>query len=244
MKKIRLDCLVVEKGFAESREKAKRLILSGSVVLKTDALTKPGIMVSIDLDITLKERDKYVSRGGLKIEGFFKDNPFSVKGFKCLDIGASTGGFTDFLLQNGAEEMVCVDVGYGVLHLKLRQHKQVKLFEKVNARALSKALVGNDFDLIVIDVSFISLTLIFPAAISLLKKGGLLLCLVKPQFEAGRKFVGKGGVVRSIEIQKKCVDKIIDFGKESSLSFKKYKECVLKGPKGNQEYFCLFEKNI
>jgi len=242
VKKIRLDCLVVEKGFAQSRERAKRLILSGSIVLKTDALTKPGMMVKSDLNIILKERDKYVSRGGVKIEGFFKEYPFVVTGFKCLDIGASTGGFTDFLLQNGVEQVVCVDVGYGVLHFKLRQNKQVKLFEKVNARTLSDKLVGNNFDLIVIDVSFISLTLILPAAISLLKKGGALLCLVKPQFEAGRKFVGKGGVVRSLDIQKKCVDKIIDFGKESNLSFIKSKECVIKGPKGNQEYFCLFEK--
>ena len=243
MKKIRLDCLVVDKGFAESREKAKRLILSGNILLKTEALTKAGMMVKSDIDITLKEKEKYVSRGGLKIEGFFTDSPFSVKGFKCIDIGSSTGGFTDFLLQNGALKVVCVDVGTNILHSKLKQDSRVKSYEKVNARNLTQDLVGLDFDLVVIDVSFISLTLIILRAINVLKENGKLLCLVKPQFEAGREFVAKGGVVRSEEIQKKCVDKIIDFGKKSGLSFKTYKKCVLKGPKGNQEYFVYFEKS-
>lgn len=241
MGKIRLDQLVVEKGFAESREQAKRLILAGSILNGTEALTKPGTLVDPEsLELSLKESMKYVSRGGLKLEGFMKDLPLEITGFRCLDVGASTGGFTDYLLQNGAGQVVCVDVGYGILHWKLRNDPRVVLHEKTNARSVDETLVGKDFDLAVMDLSFISLRLILPAVFPLLKNQGSLICLVKPQFEAGREHVGKGGVVRSEEIQLKCVEDISIFGNTLGLKTLKKAPCCIKGPAGNQEYFIHF----
>ena len=241
--KIRLDQRVVNEGLAESREQAKRLILAGSILNPHgEALTKPGIPIDEKIQIHLKEPLKYVSRGGLKLEGFMKDLPLSVSDFRCLDIGSSTGGFTDYLLQNGAREVTCVDVGSGILHWKIRNDSRVKVFEKINARTLSPEIVGNSFDLAVMDVSFISLRLVLPSAIPLIRKEGYLVTLVKPQFEAGREHVAKGGVVKSEEIQKQCVDQIRFFGIEHGLKALKEAPCCIKGPAGNQEYFILFQK--
>lgn len=241
--KIRLDQLVVENGLAESREQAKRLILAGCVLDKNGTtLTKAGVSVDSLLEIHLKETLPYVSRGGLKIEGFFKEHPIQVKDFVCLDIGSSTGGFTDFLLQNGARRVVCIDVGTGILHWKLRQDPRVELHEKVNARELTREIAGGPFDLLVADVSFISLKLVLPPAASLLKPGGQALVLVKPQFEAGREHVEKGGVVRSSDVQRSCVESIQTFGITLGWRPLGQAPCVLKGPAGNQEYFVHFIK--
>jgi 23S rRNA (cytidine1920-2'-O)/16S rRNA (cytidine1409-2'-O)-methyltransferase len=243
--KIRLDQFLVEKGMAESREKAKGIILSGNVLNGTESLTKPGLMIDpAIIHVTVREPMKYVSRGGLKLEGFMKELNLDIKGFKCIDLGASTGGFTDYLLQNGVLNVTCVDVGYGILHWKLRNDRRVILFEKTNARSVSEALLGKDFDLAVMDLSFISLKLIVPAALPLIKTGGSVICLVKPQFEAGREHVGKGGVVRSEEIQLKCVSDIATFAGGLNLILNKSAPSCLKGPAGNQEYFLHFFKGI
>ncbi|MBN2143631.1 MAG: TlyA family RNA methyltransferase [Candidatus Aureabacteria bacterium] len=241
-KKIRLDQKVVESQLADSREQARRLILAGQISCGSQVLSKPGMLVNSDTPLKLKNPEKYVSRGGLKLEGFFLDFPLNVKNALCLDIGSSTGGFTDCLLQTGVKRVVCVDVGQGILHWKLRTDPRITVHEKINARYLTRETVGNDFDLAVIDVSFISLKLILPPVFPLIRKDGHLLCLVKPQFEAGRKHVLKGGVVRSELIQKECVDNIIAFGQTLGLTLYHFAPCRLKGPSGNQEYFVLFGK--
>ena len=241
--KTRLDQRVVDEGMAESREQAKRLILAGSILNQHgEALTKPGVAIDEKIPIQLKEPLKYVSRGGLKIEGFMKDLPLSIQGFCCIDIGASTGGFTDYLLQNGAVKVVCVDVGAGILHWKIRNDSRVKVLEKMNARSLPPETTGDSFDLGVMDLSFISLKLVLPAVIPLIRKDGYLITLVKPQFEAGREHVAKGGVVKSEEIQQQCVDQIRQFGTEHGLKALKEAPCCIKGPAGNQEYFIFFQK--
>lgn len=242
-KKIRLDQYLVESGLAESREKAKRLILAGLVLCGTDTLSKPGLIINLDKQtITLKEKEKYVSRGGLKIEGFFKTINLSVSGFDCIDIGSSTGGFTDFLLQNGAISVTCVDVGSNILHWKLQNDPRIKIFENLNARYITKETINCEFDLAVIDVSFISLKLIIPKVKDLIKVNGSIIALIKPQFEAGQKNIEKGGVVRSVEIQKQCVDNIISFSLNEGLIYKTHEHCCIKGPAGNQEYFVWFTK--
>lgn len=243
MKKKRLDQLVFERGLTESREKAKRLIIAGQISYKSEILTKPGLLLSEDVVLNIKEPEKYVSRGGNKLEGFLKEINLDVGGKKCLDIGASTGGFTDCLLQAEATKVVCVDVGSGILHWKLRNDKRVVVIEKTNARYLEKINIDKDFDIIVVDVSFISLKLIIPQIIPLILYEGSIICLVKPQFEAGRKFVSKGGVVKSEEIQLKCVEDIINFTKKLGFSCQKYLASCIKGPSGNQEYFVWFKKN-
>jgi 23S rRNA (cytidine1920-2'-O)/16S rRNA (cytidine1409-2'-O)-methyltransferase len=240
--KIRLDQKVVEQGLAESREKAKRLILAGQISCRDQVYSKPGMLVPEDLEFILKNPEKYVSRGGLKLEGFFSCFPFDVKNYLCLDIGSSTGGFTDCLLQREVKKVVCVDVGQGILHWKLRTDPRVEVHEKINARYLHQEKIGDHFDLIVADVSFISLRLILPPAVPLMREGGLLLTLVKPQFEAGREHVMKGGVVRSEKIQQQCLQGIIDFSQTLGLSLIHHAPCALKGPAGNQEYFVLFKK--
>ncbi len=242
MAKIRLDQLLVDRGLVESREKAKRLIISGKVMYKTERLSKPGMLYKEDLELHITEDEKYVSRGGIKLEGFFADLKLNINNFFCIDVGSSTGGYTDYMLQNGISSIVCVDVGQGLLHWKLRNDKRVTVHEKINARNLDSEISERDFDLATIDVSFISLKLIIPPVIKLLKNNGWLICLVKPQFEAGREFVGKGGVVKSRDVQIRCVEEIMNFCTERGLMFYMAKPCCIKGPAGNQEYFACFKK--
>lgn len=242
--KIRLDQLLVEKGLAESREQAKKLILSGNVSNRNSVLDKPGMSVDPEkTEISIKQPLKYVSRGGIKLEGFMQEIGLDVTGFKCLDVGSSTGGFTDFLLQNRAAGVVCVDVGSGLLHWKLRNDPRVQVHEKTNARFLNETNYGADFDLAVMDLSFISLKLVLAQVVPLIKKSGAVICLVKPQFEAGRKHIEKGGVVRSQEIQLQCVRDISVFAGGINLSEEVFKPCCIRGPAGNQEYFILFRKH-
>ena len=214
--KVRLDKLLVDRGLVTSRERAQALILAGKVLVDDQKLDKSGLQVADNSTIRLLGDDlKYVSRGGLKLERALEHWKIDVRGEVSLDVGASTGGFTDCLLQAGVARVIAVDTGYGQMDLKLRQDPRVRLLEKTNARYLTREAVGEFVDLIVIDVSFISATLILPAVItaafpetSELRRGRQIVVLVKPQFEAGRQHVGKGGIVRDEAAQIAAVEKV------------------------------------
>ena len=212
MKK-RLDLLTVERGLFDSRERAKASIMAGVVYVDGMRVDKAGTSVDETAEITVKEDIcPYVSRGGLKLEKALKTWDFSLKGANAVDIGASTGGFTDCMLQSGARQVFCIDVGYGQLDWKLRNDERVVNMEKCNVRTLDIDSVGRDVDFISIDVSFISLKLVFPVAAELLKEDGCLVCLVKPQFEAGREQVGKKGIVRDPAVHREVIENVIRYG--------------------------------
>ncbi len=236
VKKMRLDQLLVEKGFVGSREKAKRLIMAGEVLVNGEVIYKPAVKVEIDADINLKTKEKYVSRGGYKIESAWKVFKFDVAGKVVCDIGASTGGFTDFLLQMGAKKVYAVDVGRGQLHWKLRNDPRVVLLEKINARYLTEEDLGEKVDFVTCDVSFISILKIVPAIKRVLKEGGEFLLLIKPQFEAGKNFV-KNGIVDDPEVHFSVLKKVIGELNEKGLNVKGATFSGLKGAKGNIEYF-------
>jgi 23S rRNA (cytidine1920-2'-O)/16S rRNA (cytidine1409-2'-O)-methyltransferase len=214
--KIRLDKLLVERSLAPSRERAQALILAGKILVNGQKLEKSGASVNSDAEIRLLGEDlKYVSRGGLKLEHALAHWKINVAGKTCLDVGASTGGFTDCLLQQGASRVIAVDTGHGQIAFQLRKDPRVRLLEKTNARYLTAEQLGELADLIVMDVSFISATLVLPATIAAAfppgataRCGRELIVLVKPQFEAGRENVGKGGIVRDPEIQQQAVEKV------------------------------------
>jgi 23S rRNA (cytidine1920-2'-O)/16S rRNA (cytidine1409-2'-O)-methyltransferase len=214
--KVRLDKLLVDRGLAASRERAHALILAGNVLVDDQKLEKAGAQVSAECVIRMLGEDlKYVSRGGLKLERALEHWNIAVGGKVCLDVGASTGGFTDCLLQHGAARVIAVDTGYGQMDFKLRQDASVRLLEKCNARYLTREAVGATVDLIVMDVSFISATLVLPAVIGAAfpespdeRRGRHVVVLVKPQFEAGREHVGKGGIVRDEAAQLAAVEKV------------------------------------
>ena len=237
MPKERLDILVVEGGLAESREKARRLVQAGQVRVAGQVQTKAGHQFDTGLDVTVDALPRFVSRGGDKLEHAFKVFRPDVTGSRCLDIGASTGGFTDCLLQHGAAQVFAVDVGRGQLHWKLRQDQRVAVLEKVNARYLEEEDLPRDLDFCTADVSFISLTLILPVAKIHLRAGAGIVVLIKPQFEAGREHVEKGGVVRSDEVRAAVVERIRAFGcDELGLEWVGVTESPLKGPAGNIEF--------
>ncbi len=211
--KTRLDKLMFERGLTSSRERAQALIIAGKVLVAGQKIEKPGTNVESDAEIRLLGEDiKYVSRGGLKLERALEYWQIDVKGKVCLDVGASTGGFTDCLLQNGAQFVVAVDTGYGQIDFKLRQDSRLKLLEKTNARYLTGEQIGQAADFIAMDVSFISATLVLPAVISAgfgeEKSGRQIVVLVKPQFEVGRELVGKGGIVRDEAAQQNAVERV------------------------------------
>jgi 23S rRNA (cytidine1920-2'-O)/16S rRNA (cytidine1409-2'-O)-methyltransferase len=233
----RLDLLLVERGLAETRAKAQALIMAGSVLVDGEVRDKAGLRVSAEAEVALKERLKYVSRGGLKLEAALDGFGVNPAGRVCLDVGASTGGFSDCLLQRGAARVYAVDVGKGLLAGKVRTDPRVVVIEEVNARYLSTAEVPEPIALMVGDMSFISLTLILPAVVPLLAPGAEVLALVKPQFEAGREAVGKGGVVRDPAVQLACVDKVAKAAAELGLRELGRLASPVKGPKGNQEFF-------
>src|SRR5437016_8977173 len=210
-KKLRLDQLLVGKGLFPSREQARRAIMAGVVTIGTRIATKPSELLDEQAAITLKPARKYVGRGALKLESALDYFKIDVRGKTALDIGASTGGFTDCLLQRGAKKVYAVDVGHGQLDWKLRNDPRVIVLEKVNARALTYRHVPELVDLCVIDVSFISLTLVLPNAFDLMTPTGVILALIKPQFELQRGDVGKGGIVRDQELHRKAQDKIVAF---------------------------------
>lgn len=236
--------LLVEKGFFDSREKAKASIMAGLVLVDNIRVDKAGTPVSEDAVITLKENlCPYVSRGGLKLEKAIKLSNIDLNDYVCMDIGASTGGFTDCMLKNGAKKVYAVDVGYGQLDWKLRNDPRVENHEKTNIRHFDWEPIAETIDFISIDVSFISLKLVFPVAAKLLKNNAGVLCLVKPQFEAGRDQVGKKGIVREKSTHIEVINNVIDYGKENNLFFHSLTFSPITGAKGNIEFLLYLKKN-
>lgn len=244
-KKERLDILLVEKGIITSREKAKACIMEGRVYVNGQKVDKAGEKVGVDSDIEYRgDTLKYVSRGGLKLEKAMATWDLTLDDKVCMDIGASTGGFTDCMLQNGAAKVFAVDVGYGQFAWKLRTDERVVCMERRNIRYVTPEDIDNDLlDFASIDVSFISLKKIMPATLGLLKDDGEVVALIKPQFEAGREKVGKKGVVREISTHKEVVHGIIDFLLEQDLNVLGVGYSPIKGPEGNREYLVYFSKN-
>ena len=235
--KTRLDLLLTERGLQESRQKAQATIMSGQVFVNCQRVDKPGTAVPNDAQIEIRGGTlPYVSRGGLKLEKAMAAFPISLQGAVCADIGASTGGFTDCMLQNGAVRVYAVDVGYGQLAWKLRSDPRVVCLERTNARYLTAEQIPEALDFASIDVSFISLKLILPAVCGLLKEAGQVACLVKPQFEAGREKVGKKGVVRDPEVHLEVLEAFLQHAKESGFTVIGITYSPIRGPEGNIEY--------
>ena len=235
--KERVDALLVSRGLCDSREQAKRLILAGEVSTGTTVVAKPSTKLPTDAELSIKEKPKYVGRGGLKIEGALDTFHIDPTGMTCLDVGASTGGFTDCLLQYGATKVHAVDVGTNQLVWKLRNDPRVVVKEKFNARYMTPADIGDPIDLAVTDVSFISLTKILPPMFSCLKPDGQIVCLIKPQFELNREDISKGGIVRDPELHQRAVDKIHHFvTEELGHTWIEYIDSPIKGTEGNREF--------
>lgn len=244
MEKERLDVLLVNKGLFESREKCKSAIMAGLVWINGIREDKPGTKVPVECEIEIKENvNPYVSRGGLKLAKAVSAFNINLADKTCLDIGASTGGFTDCMLKNGATKVVAVDVGYGQLAWELRNDPRVICMERTNVRYVKLEDVGFLSDFASIDVSFISLTKVLPAVLALLKDEAELVCLIKPQFEAGREKVGKHGVVRDSAVHKEVIFNIINFVLASNLFIKELSYSPIKGPEGNIEYLLYTTKN-
>lgn len=243
-KKERLDVLLVEKNIISSREKAKACIMEGKVYVDGQKVDKAGEKVNSDANIEYRgDTLKYVSRGGLKLEKAMNEYDISLENKVCMDIGASTGGFTDCMLQNGACKVFSVDVGYGQFAWKLRTDERVVCMERTNIRYVTPDDIGELLDFASIDVSFISLKKIMPATLNLLKESGEVVALIKPQFEAGREKVGKKGVVREKETHKEVVYGIVDYLLEQDLNVLGVNYSPIKGPEGNREYLVYFTKD-
>lgn len=235
--KKRLDMLLVDRGLQESRQKAQATIMSGLVFVKGQRADKPGTAYPSDAEIEVRGKAlAYVSRGGLKLEKAISVFPIDLNATVCGDIGASTGGFTDCMLQNGAVKVYAVDVGYGQLAWKLRSDPRVVCLERTNARYLTHEQVQDELDFASVDVSFISLKLILPALRGLLKQSGRAVCLVKPQFEAGREKVGKKGVVRDPAVHQEVLEHFLMHAKESDFTVLGLTYSPIRGPEGNIEY--------
>lgn len=242
--KERLDVLLVKQGLAPSREKAKALIMEGKVFVNGQREDKAGTMFPKEAALELKGSAlKYVSRGGLKLEKAVGQFHLSLEGKVCMDIGASTGGFTDCMLQNGAKKVYAVDVGYGQFAWKLRQDTRVVCMEKTNIRYVTTEQIGEPIDFASVDVSFISLEKVLPTARDLLKDGGEIVCLIKPQFEAGRGKVGKKGVVKDAAVHEEVVGRIVDFAADCKFTVKELSFSPIKGPEGNIEYLAYLQKS-
>jgi len=241
-KKLRLDQCLVGRGFFASREQARRAVMAGEVKIGTQIASKPAQLVDPGEEISLKAARKYVGRGALKLEGALDHFKIDVAGRIALDIGASTGGFTDCLRQRGAARVYAVDVGQGQLDWKLRNDPRVIVLEKVNARFLSRAEVPEPIDLCTIDVAFISLTLILPNAFDLINPNGLILALIKPQFELERGDIGRGGIVRKPELHQKAQDKIVAFVTRLGHSLIGIVPSAITGTDGNLEFFACIQK--
>ncbi|MGE0130597.1 MAG: TlyA family RNA methyltransferase [Blastocatellales bacterium] len=239
--KERLDKLLVTRGLADTRAKAQSLILAGQVFSNQQRLDKAGHLVPVDIELTIKEPLPFVSRGGLKLAAAIERFEIEVANKVCLDIGASTGGFTDCLLQRGAARVVAVDVGHGQLDWKLRQDNRVEARENVNARYLSPDDFTQRFDIVVADVSFISLTKILPVVAPLVRKPAFVIVLIKPQFEVGREEVGKGGIVRDETAQQRVVEEIVSFAAKSGMRLVGVIDSPILGADGNREFLACFE---
>ena len=241
--KERLDVLLVQRGLAPSREKAKTMIMAGNVFVNNNREDKAGATFAKDCQIEIHGSTlKYVSRGVLKLEKAMTHWNISLAGKVCMDIGASTGGFTDCMLQNDAAKVYAVDVGYGQFAWKLRQDPRVVCMEKTNIRYVTPEDIGDALDFASVDVSFISLTKVLEPARALLKDGGQMVCLIKPQFEAVREKGGRQGVVRDKAVHEEVIDRVIDFALETGFSVHNLEYSPIKGPEGNIEYLVYIEK--
>jgi 23S rRNA (cytidine1920-2'-O)/16S rRNA (cytidine1409-2'-O)-methyltransferase len=243
---VRIDKLLVDRGLAESRTKAQALVMAGVVLVDEQRVNKPSDAVGRNAEIRIKGGDdptsRYVGRGGLKLEAALRDFQIDVAGFNCLDVGASTGGFTDCLLQHGAEKVTAVDVGHNQIDWRLRTDARVDVREGINARYLKPDDFPKKFDLAVMDVSFISATKILPAIVPLLKKDARLITLIKPQFEVGRGEVGKGGIVRDSQKHARVIDEVNRAAEELGLRVTNVIESPIHGADGNLEFLALYEK--
>ena len=242
--KIRLDQYLCQNGYAQSRERAKALIMSGIVFVNEQKVDKAGEMIAEDAKVEVRGHDiGYVSRGGLKLEKAMQCFPLTPKGKVCMDIGASTGGFTDCMLQNGAVKVYAVDVGYGQLAWSLRTDERVVNMERTNIRNVTPDMLGDKIAFFSVDVSFISLKHIFPVADTICTPDAVGVCLVKPQFEAGREKVGKKGVVRDKAVHEEVVERIIEFASQNGFFVKNLEYSPIKGPEGNIEYLVYIRKD-
>ena len=245
MKKQRLDQLVFDLGFTESRERAKTTIMSGLVFVNGQRVDKPGTAVDPEAKIEVHgEAIPFVSRGGFKLDKALKVFPVDPAGKVCIDCGASTGGFTDVLLQHGAKRVYSVDVGYGQLAWKLRTDERVINLERCNLRFISPEQIPEELDLAVMEVSFISIRLILPTVKPLLKPDADYICLIKPQFEAGREEVGKKGVVRDRSVHERVIHEILSFASEIGFSVMGLDYSPIRGPEGNIEYICHLKNGV
>ena len=240
---MRLDQLLVQRGLAETREKAKAMIMAGLVEVEKAKVDKPGRLIAASASVYLKKPyPPYVSRGGLKLESALKHFSIDVRGQTLLDVGASTGGFTDCLLQHGALEVIAIDVGYGQLDWKLRQDPRVKVLEKTNIRHMKPEDLEDPVDGAVIDVSFISLRLVVPPVSNLLKDNAFIVALIKPQFEVGKRLVGKGGVVRDKKLHLEVIDALETFFESSGWAVQGHTLSPILGPKGNHEFLTYLKR--
>jgi 23S rRNA (cytidine1920-2'-O)/16S rRNA (cytidine1409-2'-O)-methyltransferase len=243
VRKDRVDKVLLERGMVPSREKARALIMAGKVLVDGKRTDKPGSQINVTAQLQLQEGGSpYVSRGGEKIEGALRAFAIDPKGMIVMDVGASTGGFTDCILQKGAKKVYAVDVGYGQLAWGLQKDSRVVNLERRNIRYLPREEVQEEIDLILIDTSFISIEKFLPHLLGFLKRGGTILSLIKPQFEVGKGEVGKGGVVRDKTLHEKVVDRISDFSRRLGLTILGVMESPLLGPKGNREFFIYLKK--
>ncbi len=248
MKRARIDKLLVERGLVESRAKAQAMIMAGVVLVNDQRIDKPSELIHPNAQLRIKGGDdpsaRYVGRGGLKLEAALLEFAIDVKGLFCLDIGASTGGFTDCLLQRGASQVLALDVGHNQIDWRLRNDARVEVREGVNARHLKPADFETKFDLAVMDVSFISATKILPAIVPLLTETGRLVVLIKPQFEVGRGEVGKGGIVRDPEKHARVVEEVNRAAKDLGLCVRNVIESPIQGAEGNVEFLAFYEKDV
>ena len=243
-KRERLDKLLVDKGLAQSRDRARALIMAGKVTVQGERLDKPGTRVETDAAIRLDGGDlPYVSRGGVKLEGALEAFRINPAGLVVMDVGASTGGFTDCVLQRGARKVFAVDVGYGQLAWKLQKDPRVVSLERRNVRYLKQEEVGETIDLVLVDTSFISIEKFLPHLVEFLKPGGSLLGLIKPQFEVGKGEVGKGGVVRDAALHQKVIERISESSRHQGWKVLGVAESPILGPKGNKEFFIHLQKD-
>jgi 23S rRNA (cytidine1920-2'-O)/16S rRNA (cytidine1409-2'-O)-methyltransferase len=241
-KSIRLDQALVQRGLFASRHQARTAIMAGEVRINGQIADKPSDSVQEKQEISVHARSRYVGRGGIKLEGALEHFEIKCEGKTALDIGASTGGFTDCLLQHGARKIFAVDVGHGQLAWKIRSDSRVIILEKTNARRLSRVEIPDQIDICVIDVSFISLTLILPNAFQFLTSDGVILALIKPQFELAREEVSRGGIVRSAELHEKAQQKIVGFAQTFGAEVVGLAASVIAGMDGNQEFFICLRK--
>lgn len=243
--KERLDILLAERGLAPSREKAKTMIMEGNVFVEGQREDKAGTKFDTEVQIEIRGNTlKYVSRGGLKLEKAIHQFSLSLSGAVCMDIGASTGGFTDCMLQNGAKKVYAVDVGYGQFAWKLRTDSRVVCMEKTNIRYVTPADIPETADFASVDVSFISLTKVLVPVRELLREDGEVVCLIKPQFEAGKEKVGKKGVVRDPAVHEEVIHQILAFARESGFGILHLEYSPIKGPEGNIEYLVHLKKGV